>query len=67
MQIGVPIVFVTAVFQIFDGLQVAASGVLKGLKLTKIVSKNVFSGYWLLGIPLGCVLAYKYNYELLGF
>ncbi len=67
LQIGVPILFVTAVFQIFDGLQVAASGVLKGLKMTKVVSQCVFGGYWLLGIPLGCILAYKYDYKLLGF
>lgn len=67
LKIGVPIIFVAAIFQVFDGIQVSASGILKGLKMTKTVSVCVLSGYWFLGLPLGFVLAYKYNYSLLGF
>lgn len=67
IKIGVPILFVAAIFQVFDGFQVAASGILKGLKLTKTVTICVLSGYWFLGLPLGYVLATKYNYSLLGF
>lgn len=67
IKIGVPILFVAAIFQVFDGFQVAASGVLKGLKLTELVTICVLSGYWFLGLPLGYLLATKYDYSLLGF
>lgn len=67
IKTGLPIMFVAALFQIFDGFQVALGGVLKGLKMTKIVSVCVISAYWFLGIPLGFILAYHYNLLLLGF
>lgn len=67
IEIGIPIILVAALFQVSDGFQVAASGVLKGLKMTKIVSACILSGYWLLGLPLGFILAYKFNYSLKGF
>lgn len=67
IKIGVPIIFIAAIFQVFDGFQVATSGILKGLKMTKIVSASVLSGYWLLGLPLGFLLAFKYDYSLKGF
>lgn len=67
IKIGVPILFVAGIFQVFDGFQVAASGVLKGLKMTELVTICVLSGYWFLGLPLGYLLATKYSYSLLGF
>lgn len=67
IKTGLPIMLVAALFQIFDGFQVAVGGVLKGLKMTKTVSVCVISAYWLFGIPLGFMLAYHYNFLLLGF
>ena len=37
IKIGIPVLYVMAVFQIFDGLQVALAGIFKGIKKTKIV------------------------------
>ena len=51
----------------FDGLQVSLSGILKGLKMTKVASATLIAGYWLFGIPCGFVLAYHYNMSLKGF
>ncbi len=67
LEIGLPIMLVAGLYQIADGFQVAASGVLKGLKMTKLVSACVLSGYWLVGLPFGILLAYKFDMLLLGF
>lgn len=67
LHIAVPIIMVAAIYQMFDGLQVSVGGILKGLKMTKTVSVCVFIGYWVMGLPLGCLLAFKYHFTLLGF
>ena len=67
MKISVPIMYVLAVFQIFDGLQVALAGVFKGMKKTKIVLIANFVAYWLISIPLGYTLAFRYHLNIMGF
>ena len=67
IQICVPIVYVLCFFQVFDGLQVTLSGIFRGIKQTKIVMFSNFVGYWIIAIPLGSVLAFRYNLNLLGF
>lgn len=67
VSIGVPIIPVLAIFQVFDGLQVSLAGVFKGIKKTKIVLIANFIGYWLLCIPIGYTLAFHYNMHLMGF
>ena len=42
-------------------------GVFKGLKQTNIVMLGNFIAYWVIGIPLGFVLAFVYNMNLYGF
>ena len=67
IKIGIPIMIVLSVFQVFDGLQVSLAGIFKGIKKTKIVLIANFVGYWLISIPLGYTLAFKYNMYLIGF
>lgn len=67
LTVCVPLLYVAAFFQIFDGVQVALGGILKGLKMTQIVTLAMFSGYWIIGIPLGSVLAFGFNLNLLGY
>jgi len=55
---------VAAWFQVADGLQVAASNALRGLKETKAAMTWTLVAYWLIGIPAGAVLGFKL--ELLG-
>jgi MATE family multidrug resistance protein len=46
------------VFQVFDGIQVAAIGILRGIGDTRApVVANVV-GYWAMGLPLGLWLAF---------
>ena len=67
IKIGIPVLYVMAVFQIFDGLQVALAGIFKGIKKTKIVLISNFVGYWLISIPVGCLLAFHFGFNLIGF
>ena len=67
MALGIPILHIAAYYLMFDGLQVSLSGILKGLKLTKIASITLIAGYWLFGLPFGYMLAYYYKMSLNGF
>ena len=50
------IVILLCLFQFFDSLQAALSGILRGLHETKIVFYAPIFGYWLVGIPVGFTL-----------
>ena len=67
IAICVPIMYILAGFQIFDGMQVSLSGICKGIKKTKIVLLANFVAYWLISIPLGFTLAFKFNLGIMGF
>ncbi len=67
LALGLPILHIAAYYLMFDGLQVSLSGILKGLKMTKIASVSLISGYWLFGLPFGYFLAYHYHMSLRGF
>lgn len=67
LKISVPILVLAGFFQIFDGIQVSLGGVFKGLKKTNIVMFGDFTAYWLIGLPLGIVFAFKYHMNLYGF
>lgn len=46
------LLLVAAFFQIFDGLQVAILGALRGLQDVKIPALITFISYWLIGFPV---------------
>lgn len=45
-------------FQLFDGVQVAAVGALRGLKDTRVPMLITLFSYWLVGFPLGLACAF---------
>jgi MATE family multidrug resistance protein len=49
---------IAGVFQIFDGVQVVASGVLRGLGDTRAPMVANLLGYWLVGIPVSIYLGF---------
>lgn len=51
-RIGATLLVTAAVFQIFDGLQVAGAGALRGLKETTYPMVITAIAYWALGFPL---------------
>ena len=63
--IGLAITFLSfaALFQIFDGAQAVASGMLRGLHDTKVPMILAAIGYWGVGLPLGVLLAFHYGFE----
>lgn len=67
VQVCIPVVAMLCLFQVFDGLQVALAGVFKGIKQTGVVMIANFIAYWLVSIPLGCLLGLKLKLNLLGF
>jgi len=50
---------IAAMFQVFDGLQVVAAGVLRGSADTTFPAVMALVGYWLLGLPVGWELAFR--------
>lgn len=62
ISLGIKLLFIVALFQFADGLQVILSGILRGLNDTKTSSFLVFFGYWVIGIPIGLYLTFKLNY-----
>lgn len=52
-----------ALFQIFDGAQAVASGMLRGLHDTTVPMIYAAIGYWGIGLPLGVALAFPLGFE----
>jgi MATE family multidrug resistance protein len=53
-----PLLMVAALFQISDGLQSVASGALRGMGDTKWMLGVNLAGHYVIGLPLGIVLAF---------
>ena len=56
------LLIIAALFQVSDGIQVAAIGALRGLMDVKIPTLIVFSAYWILALPIGYYLGFYLNY-----
>jgi MATE family multidrug resistance protein len=57
---------ILAAFLIFDGLQSAANGALRGLKDTRLPMIIGLCGYWLLGVPLALGLSFGLGMGVIG-
>ena len=67
IKVCVPIIYMLCFFQVFDGLQAALAGIFRGLKHTEVVMFANFIAFWLIAIPLGTILAFKFNFNLIGY
>jgi MATE family multidrug resistance protein len=50
-----------AVFQISDATQAIGAGLLRGIKDVKTPTLYIGIAYWVVGIPLGCLMAFTYK------
>lgn len=61
MLLAISFLKIAGMFQIFDGLQVSASGALRGLKDTRIPMLITLIAYWIIGIGSSLLLAFVFN------
>lgn len=66
LAIGIMLLRVAAVFQLFDGLQGVATGVLRGVGDTRTPMAWNFAGHWLIGLPLGYHLTFHRGWGVIG-
>jgi len=67
IKISVPIVYMLCFFQVFDGLQATLAGIFRGLKQTYVTMIANFIAFWLIALPVGCLLGLHFNLNLAGF
>ena len=67
INVCVPIIYTLCFFQVFDGLQATFAGIFRGLKHTEVIMVGNFVAFWLIAVPLGCILALHFNLKLMGF
>lgn len=59
LALAVVLIPIAGIFQVFDGLQVVSTGVLRGIGDTRVPLVINLMGYWLIGIPFGLWLAFR--------
>jgi len=57
---------IAAFFELFDGLQVTATGALRGLGDTRTPALAHFAGYWIFGLPVAYALCFRYGWGVRG-
>ncbi len=65
-QIATKLLFIAAVFQLSDGLQVVALGNLRGLSDITIPTVITFVAYWVIALPMGYILAFPLHFGAAG-
>jgi MATE family multidrug resistance protein len=63
---GISLLLVAAVFQLFDGLQVVAAGILRGSGETRVAMLAALIGYWVIGLPVGYGLCFVAGHGVVG-
>jgi multidrug resistance protein, MATE family len=66
ISIASSLLIIAALFQIFDGTQAVGIGVLRGLTDVKWPTLITFIAYWVIGLPVGYILAFHYNLGVQG-
>lgn len=66
LAIGVGLLAVAALFQMMDGAQVVALGLLRGVHDTTVPMVMAAVGYWVVGLPASYVLGFVAGYGAIG-
>ena len=66
IELGIVLLFICSVFQLFDGLQTVATGALRGLGDTRTPMMFNLVGHWFIGLPIGYVLCFNRNWGVAG-
>ena len=66
IEIAAILLIFAALFQISDAIQATSAGLLRGIKDVNVPTVFIAIAYWVLGIPVGYLLAFKYNMKAEG-
>ncbi len=66
LETGVVLLQLAALFQLFDGVQVVATGVLRGLGDTRTAMLSNLAGHWVVGLPVGYALCFRWGMGVVG-
>ncbi len=60
------LLLIAALFQLSDGIQAVSLGILRGIGDTKIPTLITIIAYWVIGIPVGWIMAKYFDFTLYG-
>lgn len=60
------LMLIAAFFQLFDGVQAVAAGILRGIQDVKIPTLITLIAYWVVSLPLSYLFAFTFEWELYG-
>jgi multidrug resistance protein, MATE family len=66
LSTGARLLWIAAVFQLFDGTQAVATGVLRGIGDTRTPMVINAIGHWMFGLPVGWALCFWYGWGVAG-
>jgi MATE family multidrug resistance protein len=66
LRLGVPLLLLAATFQLFDGVQGVTTGNLRGAGDTHTPMVSHALAHWVIGLPLGYVLAFPAGFGVVG-
>lgn len=64
--IAASLILIAAFFQIFDGIQCVGLGILRGISDVKFPTAVTFIAYWIVGLPVGALLAFYFELNVQG-
>ena len=66
VDIGTSLLWIAAAFQLFDGTQAVATGVLRGIGETRMPMIVNVIGHWVFGLPVGYALCFQFDWGVAG-
>lgn len=66
VSIGLTLIWIAALFQVSDGVQVVGAGILRGLSDVNLPTVITLIAYWVIALPLGYYLAFPCKMDAAG-
>ncbi|MFT5520777.1 MAG: MATE family multidrug resistance protein [Enterobacterales bacterium] len=67
IDITIKLIYIATIYMMFDAVQVTAAAALRGMKDTIIPMFMAGFSYWLIGFPLGYILAEYFDLQVVGY
>lgn len=66
IQMSATLLIIAGIFQLSDGIQVVGLGALRGMADVKVPTLVTLIAYWVIGLPLGYILAFHFSMSEVG-